>query len=154
MFRNFFILWTVSAAIFHVLLGCCSPYVGCCAYACTMCVNSSSPDCEGGCPASHRGEEEDGEPKHGSSLSSSPCGHNHPSPSAPCDEIDCQFVFAPRTDDTLDRLSIDLLAAVQDVLPASFVPDVLPRIMRIERPGRLFLATNEPLHALKQVWLV
>lgn len=149
MFRNFLILWTVSAAIFHVLLGCCSPYVSCCAYACTMCVDSSSSDCSG----SKCDEAENHESEQGSNLSSSPCGNSHPDPQKPCDDVDCQFVFAPRTDDTLDTLSSDLLATVQNVYPASFVLDVLPRLTRLERPDQ-FLTTSEPLYAIKQVWLV
>ncbi len=149
MFRNLLILWTVSAAIFHVLLGCCSPYVSCCTYACTMCVDSSSSDCS----RSECDEAGNRESEQGGNLSSSTCGDNHPTPQKPCGDVDCQFVIAPRTDDTLDTLSSDLLATIQDVSPSSFVLDVSLRLSRFERPHQ-FLTITEPLHALKQVWLV
>ncbi len=153
MFRNLLILWTISAAIFHVLLGCCSPYVSCGAFPCTACIDSSLHDCQCDCCQSDRDESENPESKHESSLVPSTCENSHPSPQKPCDEVNCQFVFASRTDDTLDTISSNLLTNVQEVLPASYFLDVLLGGIRPEQPD-LFLATSEPLYAIKQVWQI
>ncbi len=149
MYHNILTILTTSTIAIHAMLGCCAHHLHA---DCLPGEHASTTEIDGHEHAACEHHTHTGSNAHLDGYDSQ-SDHPHQHDQEPCDEADCQFVSVQRIDDLLLSISLDSLISFNQVLSTQMALVSHPLQGRFEQTIHSS-PTPDPLHALKQVWLL